>query len=241
MMWKGCDDMGKVTVELFEYALFINHADGLTVIFPEPNHVLVIESPTGTLAVTRGANMEMMGPGGVELPASKPTELPGYGQYVLDLQAAMGQATAPVAPSLYDPLAAVDPTVLNGRLLLKGGRIDGRPCSDPAKRVKFNFRNGQFTVTDTAVFEMDIPDREVVQLRINGAFIDVEDGTTIRIRNSDGLGCPRKDFAALDEMVTLSALGGYNTATAPMQAGSRISAQGGTNICANAKVSTSTS
>jgi hypothetical protein len=235
-MWKGCDDMGKVTVELFEYALFINHNDGLTVVFPEPNHVLVIEGATGTVAVTRGANMEMMGPGGAKLPASKPEELPGYRQYVLDLQTAMGQATAPVAPSLYDSLAAVDPEVLNGRLLLKGGRIDGRPCSDPAKRAKFNFPNGQFTVTDTAVFEMDIPDREVAQLRVNGTFMDVEDGATIRIRNSDGFGCPPKDFASLDELVTLCELGGYYNATAPTQAGGRISAQGGTNICANAQV-----
>ena len=228
--------MGKVTVELFEYALFINRTDGLTVIFPEPNHVLVIESPAGTLPVTRGANMEMMGPGGAELPPSMPEKLPGYGQYVLDLEAAMGQATAPVVPSLYDPLAPVDPAVLNGRLLLKGGRIDGRPCSNPVKRAKFTFPNGPFTVTDTAVFEMDIPDGEVAQLRVNTTFIDVEDGTTIRIRNSDGFGCPPKNFAVLDELVKLCEYGGYYNAAAPTQAGGSLSAQGGTNVCANAQV-----
>jgi hypothetical protein len=66
--------------------------------------------------------------------------------------------------------------------------------------------------------------------------MDVEDGATIRIRNSDGFGCPPKDFASLDELVTLCELGGYYNAAAPTQAGGRISAQGGTNICANAQV-----
>ena len=43
--------MGKITVELFEYALFINHADGITVIFPEQDHVLTVEGPNWTVPV----------------------------------------------------------------------------------------------------------------------------------------------------------------------------------------------
>jgi hypothetical protein len=227
--------MGKVTVELFEYALFINHADGITVIFPEPNHALVVETSTGTLAVNHGANMEMRGPGGLPL-RGKPTELPGYRQYVLDLQKAMGTAPITVAPSLYNSVAAVDATAINGRLLLKGGRINGLPCSDPAKRAKYKFPAGSFTITDTAVFEIDIPDREVAQLHINESTVDVADGTKIRICNSDGLGAPPKPYEALDELVVLAELAGYRGVTAPSPAGGSFSAQGTTNICANAMV-----
>jgi hypothetical protein len=222
--------MGTVKVELFEYALFINHTKGMTVIFPEPNHVLTVEGPNGTLPITRGADMEMMGPGGRSLAPAPPTELPGYGQFVLDLQAAYGPGK--LASSLYDPSTPVDPTCVNGRLLLKSGRIDGLQCSVPEKRVQYTFPNGLFTVTDTAVFEMDIPDGEVAKLRINTTFIDVEDGTTIRIHNGDGLGCPPKNFWALDELVPLSALGGCR-GTAPTAASS-LSAQGPTSVCPNA-------
>jgi hypothetical protein len=119
---------------------------------------------------------------------------------------------------------------------LKGGRINARPCSVREKRVKYQFAQGQFTVTDTAVFEMDIPDGEVAQLRINTTFIDVEDGTTIRIHNGDGLGCPRKDFWALDELVPLSKLGGYRSVKTPTAAGGYITAQGPTSVCPNARV-----
>jgi hypothetical protein len=124
--------------------------------------------------------------------------------------------------------------VHNGRLLPKGGRIDGLQCSVPEKRVQYTFPNGLFTVTDTAVFEMDIPDGEVARLRINTTFIDVEDGSTIRIHNGDALGCPPKDFWALDELVPLSELGGYSGVTAPTASGSSLSAQGPTNVCPNA-------
>jgi hypothetical protein len=227
--------MGTVKVELFEYALFVNHAKGMTVIFPEANHVLMVEGPGGTFPVTRGADMEMMGPGGTPLDDAAPSELPGYGQYVLDLQAAMGPPKIDVALSLYTS-ASVDPASINGRLLLKGGRINGLPCSVPEKRVRYTFPNGQFTVTDTAVFEMDIPDGEVAQLRINTTFIDVEDGTTIRIHNGDGLGCPPKDFWALDEFVTLAKFGGYSSVTAPTAANSPFSPQGPTNICLDARI-----
>ncbi len=227
--------MGKVTVELFEYALFINHSDGITVIFPEPNHALVVETSTGSVAVNHGADMEMTGPGGATL-TGKPTELPGYREYVLDLQAAMGTAPIAVAPSLYSPVAAVDPAAINGRLLLKSGRIDGAPCSDPVKRAKYTFPTGPFTITDTAVFELDIPDHEVAQLRINESTIDIPDGTRIRIRNSDGLGAPPKPYEALDELVVLAQLAGYRGVTAPSPAGGSLSAQGPTNICANAMV-----
>jgi hypothetical protein len=226
--------MGKVTVELFEYALFINHNKGITVIFPERNHVLTVEGPNGTLPVTRGADMEMMGPGGRPFASAPPTELPGYGQFVLDLQAAYGPGK--VEPSLFDPSTPVDPACINGRLLLKGGRINGSQCSVPEKRVQYTFPKGPFTVTDTAVFEMDIPDGEVAQLRINTTFIDVEDGTTIRIHNGDGLGCPPKDFWALDELVPLSELGGCRSVKAPTAAGGYVTAQGPTNVCPNARV-----
>lgn len=228
--------MGTVKVELFEYALFINHSKGMTVIFPEPNHVLTVEGPNGTVPVTRGADMEMMGSGGAPLAAAAPVELPGYGQYVLDLQAAMGPAAIDVVPSLYDPSAPVDPASINGRLLLKGGRIDGLQCSVREKRVPYQFPKGPFTVTDTAVFEMDIPDGEVARLRINTTFIDVEDGTTIRIHNGDGLGGPPKDFWALDEFVTLAKFGGYPGVTPPTAASSALSAQGPTSICLDARI-----
>ena len=228
--------MGQVTIELYEYGLFINHNDGVTVLFPERNHVLTMTAGGETIPIVRGADMEMMGPGGAPVPASKPTQLAGYGRFVLDLKAAFGPAPIPVMPDLYDPAAPVDATVLNGRLSLKGGRIDGRACSYPGKQSTFTFPNGSFTVTDLVVFEMDIPTGEVAQLRVNGKFVDVADGATIEIRNGDGLGCPPQNFEALDELVELCRLGGYPNATAPTAVRSQIYAQGSTNICADAMI-----
>jgi len=227
--------MGKITVDLFEYALFINHADGITVIFPEQDHVLTVEGPNWTVPVVHGADMEIMGPGGRSLPAAPPTELPGYRQFVLDLHSAYGPGD--VASSLYDPSTPVDPACINGRLFLRGGRINGLQCSVPEKRVPYVFPKGSFTVTDTAVFEMDIPDGDVARLQINGtAFLDIKDGTTIRIHNGDGLGCPQKNFWALNELVPLATIGGCVGAVAPTAAAAGITAQGPTSICPNAMV-----
>ena len=65
--------MGQIQIELFEYALLINHDEGLTVIFPEYDHVLMIQEDSGKMTpVARGANLEICGPGGAALEPAKP-------------------------------------------------------------------------------------------------------------------------------------------------------------------------
>jgi hypothetical protein len=105
--------MGTVKVELFEYALFINHNKGMTVIFPEQNHVLTVEGPNGTLLVTRGADMEMMGPGGAPLAAAAPVESPGYGQYVSTCRRQWAR-TRLQSRRRFDPSAPVNPRSTDG-------------------------------------------------------------------------------------------------------------------------------
>src|SRR4026207_248024 len=77
--------MGQIQIEVFEYALLINHDEGLTVVFPEYDHTLMIQEHNGKLTpVARGANLEVCGPGGAPLDpaqrhaaAARPRRHPG--------------------------------------------------------------------------------------------------------------------------------------------------------------------
>jgi hypothetical protein len=234
---KGRNDMGKIKIELFEFSLMINHPDGLTVIFPEANHVLAIEQDGTTTPVNHGADLELRGPGGVKLPAGKPKEV-DYKKFVVDIEQAEATKIA-VPASLLDAKTPVDRTCINGRLFLTGGTIIGKECSIPANRTPFNFKGGKFLVTDSATFELDIADTEVAELWVNGnRAIEIEDGKSIRIRNSDGLGCPLKGFQRLDEFVDMCKTVGLNNATPPKVGGSPITAMGGQHVCAHAQMTT---
>jgi hypothetical protein len=230
--------MGRIKIELFEFSLLINHPQGLTVIFPETHHALVIVQDGKNIPITHGADLELRGPGGAELPAGKPKEV-DYATFVVDIERA--EATSVTVPkALLDAGTPVDRTRINGRLFLKGGTIIGKECSLPYYRAPFNFKGGQFVVTDTAVFELEIPDGEVAELWVNGGpaepAIEIADGASIRIRNMDGLGCPKKGFETLDEFVDLCKTAGLANATMPKGDGSSIRAMGIRHVCAIAKI-----
>jgi len=237
--------MGKVHIELFEFGLFINHPKVLAVVFPAPSHVLLIEQDVKviangvsttereTMAVDRGATLELLGPGGAPLPEGKPTEV-DYRKFVVDVDKATGAALN-VPADLYDPDAPLDAARFNGRLFLRGGTIVGKECSIPENRGLFDFGGGQFLVTDTAVFEMAVPDGLPAVLRVNDASIEIPDGTSIRINNRDSLGGRSSGFSELEEFVHLcSALG--LAVPLPKPLGGAIGAMGGNSVCALAQV-----
>src|SRR5580765_8744683 len=146
--------MGQIHIEVFEYALLINHDEGLTVVFPEYDHVLMIQEDNGKMTpVARGANLELCGPGGAPLAPAKPHTTADYRTFVVDLEAAEATAMT-VPPDLIDPAKPVDRNEINGRLFLKGGTITGKECSIATNRKPFTFKGGPFFVTDTAVFTL---------------------------------------------------------------------------------------
>jgi hypothetical protein len=224
--------MGLIKIELFEFALMINHPTGLTVIFPEIGHALLLQKNGSITPITHGIDLALRGPGGAELPPGRPTER-DYKKFVVDLEEA-ANASIPVSPTLFDPAAPLDRTVINGRLFLSGGTIVGMPCSIPGKG-ELDFSGKRLTVTDTAVFEREIPDGEVFQLvSDNGDFVEIEDGSTIRLWNRDGFGTPLKRFESLDEFVALCAIVGHG-GTPPSPSGG-LQPMGFQSVCLAAQI-----
>ena len=227
--------MGQIQIELFEYALLINHDEGLTVIFPEYDHVLMIQEDSGKMTpVARGANLEICGPGGAHLAPAKPNATADYRTFVVDLEAAEATAMA-VPPDLIDPAKPVDRNEINGRLFLKGGTITGKECSIATNRRPFDFKGGQFYVTDTAVFTLDVPDGEEFVLSINGQpKLKLPAGSLTRIMNTDALGGTPKSFEELDEFVELCQVVGHE-GTAPIISDG-IYPMGVEFVCLNAQI-----
>src|SRR6185436_14362327 len=132
--------MAQIQIELFEYSLLINHDEGLTVIFPEYDHTLLIQEHDGKITpVARGANLELCGPGGAPLDPAKPNTTDDYRTFVVDLEVAE-RTTMTVPPDLIDPAKPVDRNEINGRLFLKGGTITGKECSIASNRRRFKFK-----------------------------------------------------------------------------------------------------
>ena len=202
--------MGQIQIEVFEYALLINHDEGLAVIFPEYDHTLMIQEHNGKLTpVARGANLEVCGPGGAPLDPAKPKTTADYQTFVVDLEAAEA-TTMTVPPDLIDPAKPVDRNEINGRLFLKGGTITGKECSIATNRRPFDFKGGQFYVTDTAVFTLDVPDGDEFVLSVNGQpKLKLPDGSVTRIMNTDTLGGVPKSFEELDEFIELCQVVGH--------------------------------
>ena len=227
--------MGQIHIELFEYALLINHDQGLTVIFPEYDHTLLIQEENGKMTpVARGANLELCGPGGAPLEPAKPNATDDYRTFVVDLEAAEATAMT-VPPDLVDPAKRVDRNEINGRLFLKGGTITGKECSIATNRRPFDFKGGPFYVTDTAVFTLDVPDGEEFVLSVNGQpKLKLPDGSVTRIMNTDALGGEPKSFEELDEFVELCQVVGHE-GTAPT-IGDGIYPMGIETICLNAQI-----
>jgi hypothetical protein len=230
--------MGQIQIELFEYALLINHDEGITVIFPEYDHTLLIQEHNGKLTpVARGANLELCGPGGAPLDPEKPNTTADYKTFVVDLEAAEA-TTMTVPPDLIDPAKPVDRNEINARLFLKGGTITGKECSIATNRKPFDFKGGQFYVTDTAVFTLDVPDGEEFVLSINGRTkLKLPAGSLTRIMNTDALGGEPKSFVELDEFVELCQVVGHNGT--PPTLGGRIHPMGVETVCLNAQITTS--
>jgi hypothetical protein len=230
--------MGQIQIELFEYALLINHDEGLTVIFPEYDHVLMIQEDSGKMTpVARGANLEICGPGGAHLAPAKPNATADYRTFVVDLEAA--EATAMTVPAdLIDPAKPVDRNEINGRLFLKGGTITGKECSIATNRKPFKFKGGPFFVTDTAVFTLDVPHGEEFVLSVNGQpKLKLPAGSVTRIMNTDALGGTPKSFEELDEFIELCQVVGHE-GKAP-KVGDGIYPMGLEVVCLNAQITTS--
>jgi hypothetical protein len=227
--------MGQIQIEVFEYALMINHDEGLTVVFPEYDHTLMIQEHNGKLTpVARGANLEVCGPGGAPLDPKKPDTTADYQTFVVDLEAAEA-TTMRVPPDLIDPAKPVDRNEINGRLFLKGGTITGKECSIPTNRGLFGFKGGKFYVTDTAVFTLDVPDGEEFVLSVNGQpKLKLPDGSVTRVMNTDTLGGVPKSFEELDEFIELCHVVGHE-GTAPA-IGDGIYPMGVEIVCLNAQI-----
>jgi hypothetical protein len=230
--------MGQIQIELFEYALLINHDEGLTVFFPEYDHVLMIQEDSGKMTpVARGANLEICGPGGAQLAPAKPNAAADYRTFVVDLEAAEATKMT-VPPGLIDPAKPVDRNEINGRLFLKGGTITGKECSIATNRRPFDFKGGPFYVTDTAVFTLDVPDGEEFVLSVNGQpKLKLPAGSVTRIMNTDALGGTPKSFEELDEFIELCQVVGHE-GTAPI-IGDGIYPMGLEVVCLNAQITTS--
>jgi hypothetical protein len=227
--------MGQIQIELFEYALMINHDGGLTVIFPEYDHTLLIQEHNGKMTpVARGANLEVCGPGGAPLAPAKPKTTADYRTFVVDLEAAEATAMT-VPPDLIDPAKPVDRNEINARLFLKGGTITGKECSIPSNRRLFKFKGGPFYVTDTAVFTLDVPDGEEFVLSVNGQpKLKLPAGSLTKIMNTDTLGGTPKSFEELDEFVELCQVVGHGGT--PPKLGGGIYPMGLETICLNAQI-----
>jgi hypothetical protein len=229
--------MAQIQIELFEYSLLINHDDGLTVIFPEYDHTLMIQEHNGKMTpVARGANLELCGPGGAPLDPAKPHPTADYKTFVVDLEAAEATAMT-VPPDLIDPTKPVDRNEINGRLFLKGGTITGKECSIAKNRRHFDFKGGKFYVTDTAVFTRDVPDGEEFALSVNGQpKLKLPAGSVTRIMNTDTLGGAPKSFEELDEFIELCTVVKHQ-GTAP-KIGDGIYPMGLEIVCLNAQITT---
>jgi hypothetical protein len=228
--------MGQIKIEIFEFALLIDHADGLTVLHPANDHILLIERDGVVTPVKRGADLELSGPGGAVLPAAPTTLSADYSNFVVDVNAAEGPGMV-LPPALVDAATPPDPSRINGRLFLKGGTITGMPCSIPTNRTPFEFKNGNFVVTDTAVFTLPIPDGESYVLSVNGqSVMALPDGSYTRIANRDAAGCAPKEFETLDEFVALCGVIGH-AATTPKAGGGPIRPMGGETVCVIAGLS----
>jgi hypothetical protein len=228
--------MGQVTIEIFEFALLIDHPDGITVIFPQVDHALSIAQGGTVRPVLRGADLELRGPGGAPLADAAVEMTDDYRRLVVDIRAAE-KPDVTVPAELLDRTIAPDPSELNGRLFLRGGTITARECSIEKNRSPFNFSQGTFLVTDTAVFTLPIPDQETFQLAVNDQVsLRLADGSVTRIQNADALGGAPRPFALLDEFVRLCGPLGFVPPT-PTIAGGPIRPMGGIPVCTISRVS----
>jgi hypothetical protein len=228
--------MGQIQIEVFEFALLVDHQDGITVVFPEIDHSLMVRQNGRITPIMRGGDLVLCGPGGATLPGAAVEMTNDYKNLVVDIKAALA-ANVAVPPALIDPATPSQRTTVNGRLFLKGGKITARECSIPANRTQFTFPGGNFFVTDTAVFTLQIPDNETFELSVNQqAALSLPDGSVTRIMNSDALGCAPRPFETLDEFVALCRVLGQNPPT-PTIAGDPIRPMGGIPICTIARIS----
>lgn len=223
--------MGNIHIELFQFALLVDHEDGATILFPAKDHVLLIERNGTTVPINRGADLTLCGAGGKKLGTSRTGTTAAYKKFVVDVAEAEGQPIS-VPAALLNAAVPPDPALLNGRLFLTGGTLTAKECSDPAHRAPFKFKAGSFVVTDTATFTMTIPDRETFELVVNNGKgrVSLPDGSTTRITNQDGVGCDGRVFETLEEFVNLCNVLGHN-GTLPTAGGGPIRPMGGETIC----------
>jgi len=221
--------MAQVSIEIFEFSLLVHHKDGITVIFPQPDHELSIVKGGAKIPVPRGTDLELYDAKGDPLPSAGTRMTTDYERLVVDLAVASGKAID-VPKSLID--RTVTPAGINGRLFLRGGTITAMECSHPRFRVPFVFddRTEPFFLTDRVVFTVQIAGG-----RLKGMDVTIADGEEIMIRNSDSPG-PPKPFADLSEFVTLCSVVGQSV-TPPRMLGAPVQSMGGETVCPHVRVS----
>jgi hypothetical protein len=221
--------MARVSIEIFEFSLLIHHNDGITVIFPQPEHELSIVKGGTTIPVPRGTDLELYDAGGDQLPPARTRTTEDYERLVVDLAAASGK-TIDVPHSLID--RTVTPEGINGRLFLRGGTITAMECTDARFRVPFAFDGGKetFFLTDTAVFSV-----EIAGGLLKGMDVAIADGEEITIQNHDAPGST-KPFADLSDFVALCSVVGQSIRP-PRMLGSPVQSMGGRTVCPHVRVS----
>ena len=195
--------MTEFSIKIFEFGLLVDRPGGLTVLFPENEHVLTLTSTSGVnMPLKPGASVTLSDANGVPL-AATPTTVANPNAFVFDLPEALGKEVQ-VRPDLLTS-GSVD-TALNARVVLSGGTLTELDCFvQPGKQ--WTFADGTIrAVTDSAIFRHDIQQDGEVCLNVNGVLLEISAGEEFTLTNADALGSPTRQFIELAEFEALCGL-----------------------------------
>lgn len=236
--------MGKITIRFYEFSFLVHSADRLTILFPEPEHRLVLKItgrlfPDGRLfPVPSGTTLELRDSNGQSLPLKATEMTEYYKKRMLDVSD-IEPVKFTIDEKKIDPKERPKDTVA-AKLHLSGGELDGLPCSIEYYRDKeyeFGSKKKKSMITDLVEFTLKAAQGTTYQLFMNDKFLrTIDDNDVLEFNNADLLGASKRAFHDMAEYVKLLKSAAELEIAVPGPAGPAVRADGIDNVCANARL-----